>query len=325
MRAAPRPLSVPQKACGWSMGTDATGRKERQMSTGAKLTEGAQVRSTDWTTPLLEVTPPFAPAGVVVLAKMESMNPGLSVKDRVASFGLTRRLRDDPGLRDGIFVEASSGNTAVGLALAAARMGVRAWLFVPASAGAARIARIRRLGARLTVTPAREGTDGAQRRAGEAGLLRGCVYLNQHASASNPAVHVLSTGPEIWKQSGGLLDGFAAAVGTGGTLLGAGGYIRRRSPGTVTLGAVPARGERIPGIRRLDPQAIPLHRRLGGIGMVGVSRRRALELSRWVADRRGFPVGPSSGAALEAALRLGAELGGGVVATVFPDHGFNYI
>jgi cysteine synthase len=294
-------------------------------------TEGTKAESRDrpllpWpATPLIEATPPSAPSGVTVLAKMESMNPGLSVKDRVAAFLLGGRLQERPELREEVFVEASSGNTAVGLALAARRLGVRAWLFVPRSAGGARLARIRCLGARLSVTPAGEGTAGAQRRALAAVEREGGVYLDQHATDHNPMAHAATTGPEIVRQSNSSVDGFAAVVGTGGTLLGVAEALRQTGGDPPLLGAVPEEDGSIPGIRRPDPRNVPLHRRLSGIPTETVSRRRADELADWVAGSLGFPVGSSSGAALEAALMLGAEMGGGVVATVFPDHGFNYI
>ena len=276
-------------------------------------------------TPLVEATPPEAPAGVTILAKLESMNPGLSVKDRVASFVLEERLSSTPELAEATFVEASSGNTAVALALAAGRLGVRAWLFVPRSAGGARLARIRCLGARLTVTPSDEGTAGAQRRAMAAADDPGCVYLDQHGTGLNPTVHALTTGPEILRQSDGAVDGFASAVGTGGTLLGVAEALRTAGGEPPLLGAIPRRADAIPGIRRPDPRNVPLHRRLSGVPLAEVSAERAGELAAWVASSLGHPVGPSSGAALEAAMRLGAEMGGGVVATVFPDHGFNYL
>lgn len=294
--------------------------------TGETARAEATPSSPPWqATPLVEATPPDAPAGVTVLAKLESMNPGLSVKDRVASYVLEERLRRNPELSDRIFVEASSGNTAVALALAARRLGVRARLFVPRSAGGARLARIRCMGARLTVTPSDEGTSGAQRRAMAAVESGGGVYLDQHGTGLNPMAHVTGTGPEILRQSDGAVDGFAAAVGTGGTLLGVAEALRQTGCEPALLGAVPEEEGSIPGIRRPDPAGVPLHRRLEAIPLAEVSRRTALLRMQWVASALGHPVGPSSGAALEAAIRLGAEMGGGVVATVFPDHGFNYL
>ncbi|MFO7949181.1 MAG: pyridoxal-phosphate dependent enzyme [Candidatus Fermentibacteraceae bacterium] len=207
-------------------------------------------------TPLVEATPPEAPAGVTILAKLESMNPGLSVKDRVASFVLEERLRRAPQLEEATFVEASSGNTAVALALAAGRLGVRAWLFVPRNAGGARLARIRCLGARLTVTPSEEGTAGAQTRAMAAANGPGCVYLDQHGTGLNPTAHALTTGPEILRQSDGAVDGFAAAVGTGGTLLGVAEALRTAGGEPALLGAMPRREGAIPGIRRPDPRRL---------------------------------------------------------------------
>jgi cysteine synthase B len=276
-------------------------------------------------TPLVRVEAPGLPAGSAVLAKLEGLNPGLSVKDRPARRMLENLFRSGFVHRIAGVVEASSGNMAVSLALAAGRLGLPLWLFVPESAGEPRLERMMRLGARVTVTPASEGTQGAQRRALERASASGDLYyLGQHENSGNPEAHYRWTGPEIWMQSGGELQGFAAGIGTGGTLLGVSRFLRERSSGIAVAGAAPSDPSGILGLRPLDPESVVHHRALELQEVYTVDPDMAGWWQRTVSRSIGFPVGPSSGAAMEAAVRLAGETCG-TVATVFPDHGFNYM
>jgi cysteine synthase len=276
-------------------------------------------------TPLIRVETDSLPAGASVLAKLEGMNPGLSVKDRPARRMLWDLVRSGrTGLLDRV-VEASSGNMAVSLALAASRMGVPLWLFVPETAGSRRIDTARKLGAEVTVTPGELGTQGAQRVAAEAaGTSRRLHYLGQHGNRGNPDAHYSGTGPEIWAQSGGTLSGFAAGIGTGGTLLGVSRFLREADRGIAVAGTAPDSVNGILGLRPLDPGGVPHHRELVLQELYTADPDSAAWWQEKVSRAIGFPVGPSSGAAMEAAVRLARETGGNV-ATVFPDHGFNYM
>ncbi len=276
-------------------------------------------------TPLIRVDTGGLPAGTVILAKLEGMNPGLSVKDRPARQMLQNLVRTDRIKSADRVVEASSGNMAVSLALEATRLGVPLWLFVPESAGEQRIERARRLGAEVTVTPGDLGTPGAQREAiGAAAGSDDLFYLGQHENSGNPEAHYTGTGPEIWAQSGGLVTGFAAGIGTGGTLLGVSRFLREVHGGIALAGAVPVGISDILGLRPLDPDNVVHHRNLDVQEVYTVDPDRAFWWQEKVSRAIGFPVGPSSGAAMEAAVRLAQERGG-TVATVFPDHGFNYL
>jgi len=290
--------------------------------------EGTQMQISDMNgvlTPLIDVTPTGLPSGARILAKVEAFNPGLSVKDRPARnmlFNVVRSGRIDDRLR---IVEASSGNMAVSLALAARVLGLDMWLFVPETAGEQRIERVMRLGAEVTVTPGELGTAGAQKEAirtadGSVDLF----YLGQHENHGNPAAHFRGTGPEIWKQSEGTVTGFAAGIGTGGTLLGVSEYLRRMNAGMVIVGAVPGAASSIPGLRPLNPSQVAHHGKLEFQDLYTIDRDRAEWWQIRISEKTGIPLGPSSGAAMAAAVRLAIDTGG-TVATIFPDHGFNYI
>jgi len=293
-----------------------------------RMEEGTQMHISDMNgvlTPLIDVTPTGLPSGAHILAKVEAFNPGLSVKDRPARnmlLNIIRSGRTDEKVR---IVEASSGNMAVSLALAARGLGLDMWLFVPETAGEQRIERVMRLGAEVTVTPGKLGTAGAQAEAiRTADGSKDLLYLGQHENNGNPAAHFRGTGPEIWKQSGGMLTGFAAGIGTGGTLLGVSKYLRKMSTEIVIAGAVPGTASSIPGLRPLNPSQVAHHGKLEYQDLYTIDR----DLAEWwqarISERTGVPLGPSSGAAMAAAVRLAMDTGG-AVATRFPDHGFNYI
>ena len=275
-------------------------------------------------TPLVDVTPPGA-RGYSILAKIEALAPGLSVKDRVARHLVAGALSSWSAPQQPVLVEASSGNTGVSVAMIAHEVGLRARIFVPGGAGAARIARMRSFGAEVVLTPQEEGTGGARKRAVDS--LRGqsrYLYLDQHGSELNVDAHRRSTGPELLGQLAGRQPDFVVlAVGTGGTLLGLGEVLRDRFPSVGLTGAVPAKGSVIPGMRQAFEEGLPLHERLRGFDLVEVDADEAARWASRIRQMTGIPTGPSSGAAMAAACRAGRR-SGGLIVTLFPDHGFNY-
>lgn len=275
-------------------------------------------------TPLHDFTPAGS-TGYTILAKVEALNPGLSVKDRVARNIVSRALEQWDHPFDPVLVEASSGNTGVSVSLLAHDLGLDSRLYVPESAGRSRIERMRSLGSHVTVTPADEGTEGARTRAVEASSGRvECLYLDQHGSEANVDAHRSGTGPEILGQlEGRMPDTLVLAVGTGGTLIGLSEALLPHNPAMRIVAVVPSVEGGIPGMRRLDPGGVPLHRRLEGIPTEEVDPDEAAFWIGYVRRRWGVPAGYSSGAAMAAAVRLGRR-DGGLVLTLFPDHGFNY-
>jgi cysteine synthase A len=273
------------------------------------------------------------PGSAEVVCKCEWLNPGGSVKDRIA-LAMVEAAEREGRLKPGdTIVEATSGNTGIGLAVVCAVKGYRLVLTMPEDMNAERRALFAWYGVELVLTPAIEGMSGAVFAAEEIVRQRGAFWPRQFENPHNPEAHETGTGPELYAQCGGRLDAFVAGVGTGGTLTGTARFLRSRLPGIRVVAVEPARSPVLSG-GRPGP-----HRLLGlGAGFVpGVLDRSLIdqvlccsdedgfETARWLACREGLLVGPSSGAAVWAALRVAAELGPGKrVACVLPDGGDRY-
>jgi len=269
-------------------------------------------------TPLVDVTEAMG-GRMRVLAKVEGTPDGGSIKDRTVEYMVRRAMKEHEGIS--AVIEASSGNTAVSLASAAGKLGLEALLFVPGGSGI-KAERARELGAAVVETPAGEGTAGAQLRAEEAALsMSGSLYLRQHSNRANPMAHLRSTGPEILHEAGPP-DLLVAGIGTGGTLAGLSGFFRGH--GTLSVGVCPETGTEIPGLRRLDPEGVPIHRGLSLLPVLEVDPDRAEWWRRRVRRLTGIDAGPSSGAAAAAASELVLGCSSGIAVVVFPDHGRNY-
>jgi cysteine synthase len=276
-------------------------------------------------TPLVDVTP-RGTRGCTILAKLEALNPGLSVKDRVGRHLVERSMAGMPEGSFPVLVEASSGNTAIGVAMAAFERGLRSLLFVPEDANPGRLARMRAFGAEVVLTPSDEGTAGARARAlAAASADPELLYLDQHSSVFNPEAHMSITGPELIVQLGDLVpDSLVISIGTGGTILGLSRALSVRFPGITPKAVIPAGSTEIPGMRRPDPSGVPLHAGLAGLELLEVDPGEAAWWSAEILRMTRVPVGPSSGAAMAGASRVGEQYGG-LVLTLFPDHGFNYV
>ena len=285
-------------------------------------------------TPLLALER-YAP-GTRVLAKLESFNPLSSAKDRAALYMI--RDAEDRGLLKpgGVIVEPTSGNTGVGLAYIAALRGYRLVLTMPETMSAERRSLLSALGAELVLTPGDQGMSGAIRRAQELlETLPGAWMPGQFDNPANARAHYETTGPEIWRDTDGTVDVLVAGVGSGGTLTGAGRYLKERNP-QIKLAAVepaespvlsggPAGPHKIQGIGAgFVPQV--LDRSLVD-EVLTIPGDEAMEAVRALARTEGLLVGISSGAAARAAALLAArpEYAGRTIVTVFPDTGERYL
>ncbi len=280
-------------------------------------------------TPMVDLTAlrPLA-AGTRILAKVEGVNPGGSVKDRPALFMIRAAERSGELTRRRVILEATSGNTGIALAMIAAALGYRLHVVMPACASAERRAIIAAFGASLELTPERRGTDGAIARAAE--LLRsdpaGYYMPDQFGNGANVLSHYATTGPEILRQTRGRVDVVVAGIGTGGTLMGVGRYLRERRPGVRIFGVEPVLGHKIQGLKNLTESGTPAvfdRRRLDGI--VAVGDEEAFEAARILAFRAGIFAGMSSGAALAGAWKVAAGFPGRTVVTILPDRGERYL
>lgn len=266
--------------------------------------------------------------GVELYAKAEWDNPGGSVKDRAALYML--RDAEKRGLTPKwTLLDATSGNTGIALSMLGAAEGYRVTLCVPKNVSTERRRILRAFGADLVFTPATEGTDGAQRVArsmADAAPDR-YWYFDQYNNEANWRAHFETTGPEIFEQTRGRITHFVACLGTTGTFVGAGRYLRSKLP-SIQLVAVqpdsPFHG--IEGVKHLETAKVP------GIWDAGlpdqtmtVATEDAQAAARRIAREEGYLVGTSSGAALDAALRLAERIRDGVIVMVFPDAGDKYL
>ena len=285
-------------------------------------------------TPLLALER-YAPA-TRVLAKLESFNPLSSAKDRAALYMI--RDAEDRGLLKpgGVIVEPTSGNTGVGLAYIAALRGYRLVLTMPETMSAERRSLLSALGAELVLTPGDQGMSGAIRRAQELlETLPGAWMPGQFDNPANARAHYETTGPEIWRDTDGTVDVLVAGVGSGGTLTGAGRYLKERNPQVKLVAVEPAESPVLSGgpagphkIQGIGAGFVPqvLDRSLVD-EVLTIPGDEAMEAVRALARTEGLLVGISSGAAARAAALLAArpEYAGRTIVTVFPDTGERYL
>ena len=271
---------------------------------------------------------------VRLYAKLEVFNPGGSVKDRPA-LAMIRQAEKDGALTEGaVIVEATSGNTGIGLAVAAAALGYRLILTMPENMTPERIRLLRWLGAEVKLTPAKEGMSGAVWAAEQTAAMIGGILVRQFENPANPQAHQDSTAEEIWQQTAGEIDCLVLGVGTGGTLTGVGRTLRERRPTLRIVAVEPARSAVLsggrPGVHRIDGLGAGfapavLDRSLID-RVVSVSDQDAVDTARQLARQEGILAGLSAGAAAWAARREALELSpGAVVVTVFPDSFERYL
>jgi S-sulfo-L-cysteine synthase (O-acetyl-L-serine-dependent) len=300
--------------------------------TGGPAAARAERSSDPWllsvgSTPLVPLAGLAARAGgsFELWAKVEARNPSGSVKDRAAA-SVVRAAMADGSLGHGrTLVDASSGNTGVAYAMLGARLGFPVLLYVPSNVRPSKLQAIRAYGAEVVLTDAAEGTDGAQEAArsrAESAPER-FYFADQYNNPANPGAHYTGTGPEIWRQSGGQLTHFVAGVGTGGTISGAGRYLKERRAAIRVVGVEPARAlHGLEGLKHL-PTAVRPGTYDGSVldATVRVETEAAEEMVVRLAREEGLLVGRSSGAAVVAALEVGARAEGSFVVTVLPDGG----
>ncbi len=284
-------------------------------------------------TPLLDLTPVartlgVAP-GVALYAKAEWLNPGGSVKAR-AALRMVDEAEGSGRLRPGqTLIDSSSGNTAIALALIGAVRGYPVQLVMPANVSRERKALVHAYGATLVESDPLEGSDGAVhlvRKLVAAQPERFC-FVDQYNNPANWRAHFAGTGPEIWQQTDGAVTHFVAGLGTSGTFVGVGRALRQRNP-AVRLVAVQPQDELavIEGLKHLPTAIVPgIYDAALADAQLAVGAEDAWLMTRRLASEAGLFVGPSGGAAVAAAVRLGQELTAGVVVTVLPDDGSKYI
>lgn len=261
-----------------------------------------------------------------LLVKLEGNNPAGSVKDRPALSMITRaELRGDIRAGDTL-IEATSGNTGIALAMAAAIKGYKMILIMPDNSTAERKAAMTAYGAELILVSKEEGMEGARDLADKLQREGRGKVLDQFANGDNPEAHYHSTGPEIWQQTGGSITHFVSSMGTTGTIMGVSRYLKEQNPAVQIVGLQPMEGSAIPGIRRWPQEYLPKIYDASRVDrVVDMHQDEAEDIMRRLAREEGIFCGVSSGGAVAAMLRLSRELENAVLVAITCDRGDRYL
>jgi len=277
-------------------------------------------------TPLVRLRHMPGETANVILLKLEGNNPAGSVKDRPALSMITRaeaRGEIKPG---DTLIEATSGNTGIALAMAAAIRGYRMVLIMPEHLSVERRQTMRAYGAELILVSREEGMEGARDLAERLQREGKGHILDQFSNPDNPLAHYETTGPEIWRDTAGSITHFVSSMGTTGTIMGCSRYFKERNPAIQVVGVQPEEGAQIPGIRKWPPEYVPAicdYTRVDR--MIYVSQTDAEETARRLAREEGIFAGISSGGALWAALQLSREVENAVIVSIVCDRGDRYL
>jgi [CysO sulfur-carrier protein]-thiocarboxylate-dependent cysteine synthase len=280
-------------------------------------------------TPLVDVSQLSPNPDVRILAKMEGQNPGGSVKDRIARQMILEAERDGQLHPGSTIIEPSSGNTGIALAMISRIRGYHLKIVLPESVSIERRQMLEVFGAEIILSPGEEGSNGAVRRAQAlASEHPEWVFLYQYGNEANPRAHYEGTGPEIWRDCPEITH-FVAGLGTSGTLLGVGTYLKEQNPDVRIYAVEPPAGELVEGLRSLDDGYIPpVFDKWGGYELLdGKSIVRPLESLEWTRALAGIGVfaGISSGAALAGAVKQAKRIDSGTIVFVVSDYGWKYL
>lgn len=262
----------------------------------------------------------------VILAKLEGNNPAGSVKDRPAlSMILRAEARGDIKPGDTL-IEATSGNTGIALAMAAAMRGYRMILIMPENQSIERRQTMRAFGAELILTPRSGGMEAARDLADSMAREGKGIVLDQFANADNPRAHYEGTGPEIWRETEGRITHFVSSMGTTGTIMGCSRFLKEQNPRIEIVGCQPEEGSQIPGIRKWPEAYLPKIFDKAAVDRIEyVGQAEAEDMARRMAREEGIFAGISSGGALAVAVRLAQTLTDAVIVTIVCDRGDRYL
>ncbi len=279
-------------------------------------------------TPLVELTNLNGNSKVKILGKLEGSNPGGSVKDRPAYYMLKKAEETGQLTKNKIILEPTSGNTGIALAMIGAAKGYRVKLLMPECVSTERQHVLEAHNAEVVLTPAKEGTDGAIRRAHQIFERELDKYYmpNQFENENNILAHYETTGPEIFSQTNGEVDVFVAGMGTGGTLMGVGKFLKEKKPEVKIVGVEPTKGHTIQGLKNMTESMVPkIYDPARLDEKITVEDGEAFETTRLLAKGEGLFVGMSSGAAVAGALRIAKDMQGGTIVVILPDRGDRYL
>ena len=262
----------------------------------------------------------------IILVKLEGDNPAGSVKDRPAISMIRRALERGTIKKGDVLIEPTSGNTGIGLAMAAAIKGLRMVLIMPEHLSVERRQTMRAFGAEIILTPQKGGMEGARDLAEKMVKEGKGIMLDQFANPDNPRAHYETTGPEIWRDTEGKITHFVSSMGTTGTIMGCSRYFKEKNPKIQIVGCQPEEGSQIPGIRKWPEAYLPkIYDKTRVDRVENVSQADAEEMTRRLAREEGIFAGISSGGATAVALRISQVLKNAVIVTIICDRGDRYL
>lgn len=277
-------------------------------------------------TPLVESRVLNTNPNVKLFFKMEGHNPGGSVKDRAALNMIKSGLEDGSIKKTDKLIEATSGNTGIALAMIAGIYGLDIELVMPENSTKERVQTMRAYGAKVTLTPADVGIEGARDYAEEKVLKDNFVMINQFSNQNNWKAHYKSTGPEIWNDTKGLVTHFVSAMGTTGTIMGTSTFLKEQNQNIQIIGVQPTDNSKIPGIRKWPKEYLPKIFDASKVDTVmEVSENEARQMAITLANEEGIFSGMSSGGATTIALKLAEKIDKGVIVSIICDRGDRYL
>jgi cysteine synthase B len=284
------------------------------------------IEDTVGNTPLVRLQRLPGKTNNVLLAKLEGNNPAGSVKDRPALSMVVEAEKRGTIKRGDTLIEATSGNTGIALAMAAAMRGYRMVLVMPEHLSLERRQTMRALGAEIVLTPKAGGMETARDVAERMRAEGKGIILDQFANPDNPLSHYRGTGPEIWRDTEGRITHFVSSMGTTGTIMGAGKFLKEKNAAISIIGCQPEEGSQIPGIRKWPEAYLPkIYDRKRVDRLMYVSQADAEDMARRLASEEGMFVGISSGGACAVALRVSGEVENATIVFIVCDRGDRYL
>jgi cysteine synthase B len=284
------------------------------------------IEDTVGNTPLVRLQRLPGPTSNVLLAKLEGNNPAGSVKDRPALSMVVEAEKRGTIKPGDTLIEATSGNTGIALAMAAAMRGYRMVLVMPEHLSLERRQTMRAFGAEIVLTPKAGGMETARDVAERMRAEGKGIILDQFANPDNPLSHYKGTGPEIWRDTEGRITHFVSSMGTTGTIMGAGKFLKEKNPAIQIIGCQPEEGSQIPGIRKWPEAYLPkIYDAKRVDRLIYVSQADAEDMARRLAAEEGMFVGISSGGACAVALRVSREVENATIVFIVCDRGDRYL
>ena len=279
-------------------------------------------------TPMVKINKLNPNNNVDVYAKIEGVNPGGSIKDRVALKIIEQAEANEQLTHNKTIIEATSGNTGIALAMIGAVKGYDVEIVMTGAVSEERKKMIAAFGAKVTLTDPKMGTDGAIVRANELAKKYPDKYFHpdQFSNEYNKIAHYAGTAQEIWQQTNGKIDYFVSSIGTSGTLMGVASYLKKYNPNVKIVSAEPTKGHYIQGLKNMEEALVPsIYERDKLDEIIIVDTEKAFEMARQIVKQEGIFVGMSSGAAMLASIEIAKKIESGVIATIFPDRGEKYL